>query len=116
MPKTSREIRSMARTLSKQQAELSNIRRKHRQTVRNATKFKLKVLAAKKKYEKKLDAVQEEANILRRSLKNFSGSYYKLKQDFRRQANMLKKCRVAKESGAKKRIAKAHYHPSKTCA
>lgn len=105
MPKTSRDFRTMARTLAKQKAELLKLRREHRQTVQNAVEFKEMVLVAKKEYDKKFAIVQEEANILRQSLKNFSGPYYKQRQALRKQAKMLKAYRVAKKSR----------RPSKTC-
>lgn len=105
MPKTSRDFRTMTRALTKQQAELVKIRHEHRQTVQNATEFKKMVFVVKGEYDKKLASVQQEANILRQSLKNFSVPYYKQQKVLCKQANMLKAYRVAKK----------RRRPSKTC-
>ena len=105
MPKTSRDFRTLTRTLAKQTAELVKIRHEHRQTVQNASKFKNMVLVAKKEYDKKLATAQQEANILRQSLKNFSVPYYKQRNVLRKQAKMLKAYRAARKSR----------RPSKTC-
>ena len=92
MPKTSRDVRTMARTLDKQRVELVNIRREHRQAALNNelnTEMTLSIV-------KKLENAQREVCILRQSLKNFSKPYYRLKKVVRKQANILKAYRTGK--------------------
>ena len=97
MPKTSRDIRAMARTITKQRAEILKLRRDYRQTTQDAIAFKKMAFSAKSKYDRELSNVKQEANILRQSLKNFSGPYYKQKKVLRQQAKMLKGYRSVKK-------------------
>ena len=98
MPKSSRDIRAMARTLNQQREELLKLRREHLQTTQDAIAFKKMAFAAKRKYDRELSNAKQEANILRQSLKNFSGPYYEQRKALRKQAKMLKAYRAAKKS------------------
>lgn len=97
MPKSSRDIRAMARTLNQQREELLKLRHEHLQTTQDAIAFKKMALAAKREYDSELSNTKQEANILRQSLKNFSGPYYKQKKVLRQQAKMLKGYRSVKK-------------------